>query len=247
MVPPEDLLLDYDDLTPEERTRADAYLEAHPQARARIEEGRRLRALFRLAASSGVEGGGGPVPEPPARRPLGRDPVARPRRWRPAWPVVGRGVAALLLLAAVFYGTLRVVGETARSPAERLAALEVLPPAYEPLRLRGAVGEAPDVTPEVHYMAGREALRAARRTVLGLFPRYDAARLEDALAAFDRAWAVDPEGPIGLEARFHAGRIHLHRGEVDAARAALEAVAARHGPRAAEARALLERMAAHGL
>lgn len=61
----EDLLLSYDDLTPQEREQADEYLAAHPEAQAAVREGRRLRAVLRAGQ-----------PAPPAGLPSDADVAA---------------------------------------------------------------------------------------------------------------------------------------------------------------------------
>lgn len=48
------LLVVYDDLPPRDRLMADAYLEAHPEDRQLVEQGRRLQRLFRAASTESV-------------------------------------------------------------------------------------------------------------------------------------------------------------------------------------------------
>jgi anti-sigma factor RsiW len=306
----EALLFIYDDLSSSERSEADVFLKEHPEMRARVEEGRRLRGLLEAAApravsdadlatiavlraSAGEEAllarlearlaealqedpalaerlaelearydalnAGLPSPaehfehlrnmppaSPPRHQPPRRPAPAgdRPQR-KPARRARLRLPVAALLIVGVLFGSLYLASETTRPAYERAAALAQLPPPPPALRLRGADGVA-DLQTE-RYVDAVESVRSARRSVAGLFVRYDEAALRAGLADLRDTYAMNPAGAIGLEARFAMARVHLHLGEIPEARLALEEVVEREGPSAPHARRLLEELSARGI
>ena len=90
------------------------------------------------------------------------------------------------------------------------------------------------------YAAAVDILSSARHTTLGLFPRYDDARLDEAANAFAAIAHEGPEGQYGKEAALAIGRIRMLQGRDAEARIALAAVVAQGGYRAPEAVRLLD-------
>ena len=190
-------------------------------------------ARFERLRGGALEGAG-PVGDrrgASARGPLGlaasRPPVRRVGlvRW---------AVAAVALVVA--YGGLFVGSRAAVPERARVAALGEVE-ASAPPTLRGSR----DVPHAQRLVAALDAVEDARRSVLGLFPSYDAAALDAAAADLAAVAAdVDPASWASQEARLALGRVHLYRGrDVEAART-LESVVAGGGYRAPEARRLLD-------
>lgn len=145
---------------------------------------------------------------------------------------------AASLVLAVLYGALALVSRGLEPERAQVAALGDLPESYEGLRLRGE--GAADRTAD-RYAAALDRLAAARSSVLGLFPSYDAAEL-DAVAA-DLREVIDASGEDsweGLEALYVLGRIRLYQGRDEDAIWALQSVVALDGPHASDARRLLD-------
>lgn len=189
------------------------------------------------------------LPEPPAPA-LGREPVSRHRSWRApaddrdAVPFLRRvslprlALAASVLLALV-YGGLFLASNAQQTEFERLAHLDGVPTEYEGLRLRGVDGLM-DPAAE-RYAAALDALRAARTSVLGLFPSYDPDRLEVTLSLLREVTELEAsDAALGLEAWFLIGQILLNEGDVQAAREAFQIVVERQGPSAPDAQRLLD-------
>ena len=188
--------------------------------------------------------------EVPPVRPAQPAPDRRPQSWRAtvrastSVPFLHRYSPARLALAAsvllaMLYGGLFLAGGAAQTKLQRLANLDDVPAAYEGLRLRGMDG-AMDPTAE-RYAAALDHLNAARSTTLGLFPRYDAARLDTTLHLLHEVTEFDePSGALGLEAWFLIGKVLLHQGAVEPAREAFLIVVERQGPSAPDAQRLLD-------
>ncbi len=182
------------------------------------------------------------LPEAPAQ-PLGfagrpraadREAVPRMRRVRFA-----RLAVAASLLCAVLYGALFAAGEMGRPLSHELAALDDLPKTYRAFAVRGESG-TPDPVAD-RYAEALATLDEGRSSTLGLFPRYDPAALDTALRLLEEAAERgEPHSALVLEARYLTGRIHLYRGELDAAEAALREVVEEGGPSAPHAQELLE-------
>lgn len=159
----------------------------------------------------------------------------------------GRAVswaAAAVVFCLVIYGALAFISQTSRSDLDRLAAFEDIEP--EGLRMRSGVVSQPDyVSAEDLYQGALEALRGARKHTLGLFPYYDHQRLDEAARQLQGVVDQDPEESfLRAEANFLLAKIHLAQEDVEAAKAALQAVVAGSGWKEAEARALLEKVEA---
>lgn len=146
-------------------------------------------------------------------------------------------MAASFLLALAYVGLLLASNAT-RTEFEQLADLESVPSEYEGLRLRGVDGLM-DPAAE-RYAAALDRLNEARSTTLGLFPHYDEAGLDTTLHLLQQVTTLDgPDAALGLEAWYLIGRILLHQGNTDAARAAFQIVVERQGPSTPDARRML--------
>ena len=156
-----------------------------------------------------------PSPEPAPAPPGGR----RLRRWASA--------AALLALG---YGVLWAASTARATTRELVADL-------------GAVGDdAPRAAAGADALSdARAAVGRARRSTLGLFPRYDAAGLDAAAVALaDQARRADAPSWPSQEARLALARVHLYRQrDVEAARV-LGALVREGGYRAPAARRMLD-------
>lgn len=177
---------------------------------------------------------------PPGPRAPDRDLVRGPSLYR--W-----AVAASVALVAL-YGVLFFAGRAGQPYPQRLAWQDRAEAGWEQLRLRGEepAGEA-EVLPESFLRQGLASLQAARATTIGLFPRYDQARLAEAVQAFEQV--IRLEGPstyLALEARYYLGVARLAQRDVAGARAAFTEVIGREGGKAPEARALLAALAQTG-
>ena len=148
-----------------------------------------------------------------AARPLLDRPAAPPprtTRWRaPRW----LAAAAVLLVA---YGAAFAVSTATQPERARVAALTDID-AVPPSVLRG--GDPADAQAE-ELTEALDAVHGARRSVLGLFPTYDAEALTAAAARLGTI--ADQAGPtswIAQEARLAQGRVLLHLGrDAEAAR-----------------------------
>ena len=161
------------------------------------------------------------------------EPTVRPGRLRVAWARPLAYAAALLVVA---YSGLFLVSTQTLSDRHRLADLDGLA-AYEPLRLRG--GEADDL--DTRLDVALDGIDEARRSILGLFPRYDtdaldvvATNLEDIVSA------AAPNSSVHEEALFALARVRFAQERGTPARAALEALIEGGGARSPEARRLLD-------
>jgi predicted negative regulator of RcsB-dependent stress response len=142
-------------------------------------------------------------------------------------------LAAALLVA---YGGLAAVSASQQTDRARLADLADLA-SYAPIETRGA-----DADPLAARLdAALDGVEEARRTTLGLFPRFDSARLD--AAAVDLAGissAADPGSSVSQEARFALARVRLHQSRDDEAVRLLAGLVREQSYRAAEARRLLD-------
>lgn len=177
---------------------------------------------------------------PPPVRPSSDRPSRRPARiFRLSSPPVRWAVAASIALVGL-YGVLLLLGEATRSPLERSLRFDKEVSAfYGPHVRSGNMGFMTDPADSLYFRAIR-TLGEARKTTLGLFPRYDADRLREAAAYLNDVIArVEPNSFLYLEAQFLLGKIYLALGDFPAAEAALKAVVKGRGGRIDEARELL--------
>ena len=151
----------------------------------------------------------------------GARPEAAPRRrWGWRW-------ASALALLALGYGAAYAVSASRTTAREQVADL-------------GALGAGPLPSADTLGRA-LAAVGGARRSTLGLFPRYDPGALDAAAAALaDRARTAEPSSWPSQEARLALARVHLYRQrDVEAARV-LGALVREGGYRAPAARRMLD-------
>ena len=161
------------------------------------------------------------------------EPTVRPGRLRRAWTRPLATAAALLVVA---YSSLFLISTQTIPDRDRLADLGVLSD-YEPLRLRG--GEADDLERRLDVVL--DEVDDARRSILGLFPRYDAEALDDvAIHLEDVVSAAAPGSSVHEEALFALARVRFVQEREAPARASLEALIEAGGARAPGARRLLD-------
>ena len=170
------------------------------------------------------------------RAPASAVRTSRPRR---AWL---RPLAYAAAVCLVAYAGLFVYSAQSLSDRDRLANLDGLSD-YEPIRLRG--GEADDL--DVRLDAVLDGVDDARRSTLGLFPRYDDAALNDVAQSLqDIVSAAAPGSSVHEEALFGLARVRFAQDRAAPARAALDALIEGGGVRAPEARRLLDALESTG-
>lgn len=174
--------------------------------------------------------------QPPAER---RAPD-RPAAVRPLFSQATRwAVAAVVSLVAV-YGLLAVVSRVSQPPLERLAWIDPALLDLEGYDVRFRGGAQPEQPPaEAAYLNALALLQEAQTRTLGLFPRFDDARLQQAEEQL-RLAIQDEEGAfVQGEARFLLAKVLLAQQRPDEARALLEQIAASNSRHAAEAASIL--------
>ncbi len=144
----------------------------------------------------------------PGRARLDRSPAAPARRRAPRW-------VAAVAAVTVAYAVVLAVSTAAVPERARVAGLSEIETVTPPV-LRG-----PDRAADSEQLArALGAVRDARRSTHGLFPHYDAARLDaaaDSLATVARQ--ADPTSWVSQEARLAWGRVLVYRGrDAEAAR-----------------------------
>lgn len=174
------------------------------------------------------------------QRPSNRSEV-RDRFVSYAW-YAGIATAAAILL----YGVLFVFSMATQSPAERMAVLDSAEMQIEgyQVRTRSAVEATADN--DERFLMALHLLDEAHSSILGLFPRFDPAKIEEARDLLQQV--VDAEEPssfLQLEAYFFLGKTHLSQEEVESARTAFQRVVVNEGRRAPEASRLLEEIERH--
>lgn len=166
-----------------------------------------------------------PAPRPPRARPATR------RQW----------VGAAVLSAVVLYAMLFALGRLTQPTLVKLGALsrsEASLPERLPTFRNGA--SAPASASDLER--GLSLLRTARRAPLGLFPRYDTERLQEAARLLCRLAARGETAYLRTEAAYFLGKTYLLLQAPEPARQALRQVIAEGGRHHAEARALLDRL-----
>jgi hypothetical protein len=167
-------------------------------------------------------------------------PVGLPTRSRLGRRRMRRLASAAVALAAV-YALLFAGGRIMRPDTERLASFDRSELALEGYdEVRGPVGEGDLSSQTVRYVEALSHLRQAETSFLGLFPSYDADRLDAAAALLRQVIAEEPEESfLTGEAVYLLGKTQLARGNLAEARDLLARVAAMGGRRAGEAGRLL--------
>ena len=148
----------------------------------------------------------------------------------------GRWIALATAVVVVATGGLYAASALSLSDRDRLADLGDLA-SYEPLNVRGSTEDAPSDRLDVALSAVREA----ERSVLGLFPRYDAEALDAVGDDLEGIIAeVDPRSAVSQEARLALGRIRFARGQDAEAARVLGSLVREGSYRGPEARRLLD-------
>ena len=226
---------------------ADAYrrieerLEADPQRRARYEDlERRLDELeaasdpaaqFERLSGYALDPPTSAAPPAPGSQ---RAPDRVPRRTsqhRGRLPRLARWTSAIALAAVGLYGALFALSYGATPPNERLAAFEpdeVRTDIYG-RRDRGAAPQPDSLSTEALFLQALPLLQEARTSTLGLFPRYDEAKLQRAGRLLERIIAQEDPGFARAEAYYLLGKVRLAQGDVQGARDALRRVVTGEG------------------
>ena len=181
----------------------------------------------------------------PARRAPAERPAAAPPRARRT--TMNRVLALLGAFAVVAYGGLYAAGPALQHTPEeraRIASADLADlPSYTPMAVRGDVTDAL----AERLDAALDAVADARQTTLGLFPHYDADRLN--AAAADIAAVIGSAGSgtaVSQEARFALARVRLYQGRDAEAVRLLGALVREQSYRAPEARRLLDFLRTQG-
>lgn len=165
-------------------------------------------------------------------------------------PHVMRWAVAAVLVVAVLYGGLFVVSYATQTETERLAlvdASEIEVEGYE-LNTRGSQEPLDSLSTDTLYLEALYTLREARTTTLGLFPRYDQEKLDQAEELLRHVIEREADDSfLQHEAYFFLGKVHLAQGEIEAARSNFKAVAMREGQRTDEAVQILTELEEQGL
>ena len=152
-----------------------------------------------------------------------------------------RNVAGAAIVVAALYAILFVVGRFTQPPHEQLAnfsADELVLEGYE--EVRGGVGPA-TTSPTAAYVQALTYLQDAQASFLGLFPHFRVTPLDSAAVALREVIAAEPNDSfLANEATYFLGKTELARGNIEAAREALQRVATTPGVRAEDARLLLQ-------
>jgi hypothetical protein len=141
------------------------------------------------------------------------------------------------------FASYAVGGQAARQAPPGTASPGTAPSAIPPPG-DGALGDGgtpgDSVSADVRFVQALHELRAAHTTMLGLFPRYDAARLTRAEALLEAVISAEARGSfLATEARWYLGKVKLAQGEVEPARMQFKTVAQQSGHHAREAVELL--------
>lgn len=158
-------------------------------------------------------------------------------------PMALRWAGATLAVLFGTYVVLFVVSEASQSTLDRLATVRVsdqVVEGYSTAETRSAMPTRDTLTTDDLYLEALSALRGARTSTFGLFPRYDAealSRVETHLRQVVER--TDEESFLALEAQFYLGKVHLAQRRVEAARSRFETVVEEGGRNAKDARDIL--------
>jgi TolA-binding protein len=181
----------------------------------------------------------GPLRRDSEERTSGRDTVAR--MWK-----VGRYAAAVVAAVLIAYGGLLAVSMATQSPAERLAVLnpdEMRIEGYQ-VRTRSAVAEP--AGNDERFLRALRQLSDAYRAPLGLFPRFDANRVQEAQDALEHVVENEDAGSfLQLEASFFLAKTYLAQSDIESARRELKRVVMGEGRRIDEATRMLRSLQRH--
>jgi TolA-binding protein len=159
----------------------------------------------------------------------------------PRFARLGGAVAAVLMaLYAGLYGA----SVATQSTLDRLAAPEVseqVVDSYTSAEMRTAGSATEGASVDDQYLDALSHLRAAHVSTLGLFPRYDAERLDQARQGFGQVLEeVEPSSFLALEAHFYLGKIALAQDDIATARTHFKTVVQREGRQAQAAYEILK-------
>jgi hypothetical protein len=152
------------------------------------------------------------------------------------------GAAVALLLGV--YVALFAASEASKSTLDRLAAVDVsnqVVDNYASTSTRSALPSPDTLTTDQLYVDALTTLRQARHSTFGLFPNYDAEKLDRAEQLLTRVLDRTESGSfLALEAQFYLGKVQLAQEQVESARSNFKTVVERRGRMAEEARGILE-------
>ncbi|MEX2402424.1 MAG: tetratricopeptide repeat protein [Rhodothermales bacterium] len=143
----------------------------------------------------------------------------------------GTRLARIAFVAITAYALLFVGGRILRPETERLAEFdrdELVLEGFD--AVRGAAEETVVSDPVEAYLEAIDVLRAAETSFLGLFPHFDEDRLDRAAALLRRVLELEPEETfLAGEASFLLAKTELARGNIEAARNALDQISVKYG------------------
>lgn len=159
-------------------------------------------------------------------------------------PLALRGVGAVLALLLGVYVALFTASEASKSTLDRLAAVNVsnqVVDNYTSTATRSAVPPSDTTAADQLYVDALTAVREARTTTFGLFPSYNAEKLDQAEQRLTQVIEQTESGSfLALEAQFYLGKVRLAQGEINAARSHFRTVVKQEGRMVTEARSILE-------
>lgn len=223
----------------DDRAAFEALLPADPRAHFRaLDAAAKARDPFvRPLISDASNGDASRSAGPASARAGDRAPAPRARTTRLRW---NRTLSLVATLAVLLVGSM-AVWRGMQPPLGDFTAAELSLDGYDAVRSGPATGAAAPA--DARYLDALAHIRAARTTTLGLYPRYDAARLASAQALLEGVATDEAAGDfLRLEAFYALGKLHLLRGDPAAATDALRQVVLGQGAHAAEAEALLRTM-----
>jgi len=159
-------------------------------------------------------------------------------------PLAVRWAGAAVALLIGTYGILFATSEASQSTLDRLATVNVSDQVvdnYTSTATRSATPSSDTVTSDQLYVDALAAVQEARTATLGLFPSYDADKLDRAERLLKQVLdRTEPGSFLALEAQYYLGKVYLARGQVETARSHLKTVVEREGRMADKARDILE-------
>jgi hypothetical protein len=152
------------------------------------------------------------------------------------------GAAVALLLGT--YAVLFAASEASQSPLNRLATVDVSNQVidnYASTATRSATSSSDTATADQLYVDALTAVQEARSSTLGLFPSYNAEKLDRAERLLQQVLDRTESGSfLALEAHYYLGKVHLAQEQIEAAHSHFKTVVAQEGRMADEARDILD-------
>lgn len=165
-------------------------------------------------------------------------------------PLLLRRAAVGAVLLVGLYGGLYATSVATQSTLDRLAAVDVsdqVIDSYAATETRSVTPKPDTLSVDDLYLEALSTLRVARTSTLGLFPRYDAEKLDQSQQLLKRVLAqVEPGSFLALEAHFYLGKVALAQGDVEAARSHFKTVVKREGRKMDEAHEILTTLQREG-